>query len=493
MFIPWTKCFGFAVCLVILASVPVLAQPPDLTYHTVAPCVLVDTRSTGGAFSANETRTYAVAGVCGVPGFSNGIAQAQAVALTITAITPSGNGHIKAYAADQTSTLSVVNFTTGVNVANTTPVALAQTSGFGGDIKINVAQSSAHVLLSIVGYYSKAMQTVYVHPVPGDDTASGTRLLAALAAITDASATKHYVLKIEPGIYDLGSTMLVMQPYVDIEGSGQEATVIKGLGNFDSELHKAIIFGADSAELRDLQVYSDGSSYARAFGIAILNDGHLGLPAPSPKIKNVKIVSTKSQRSWGIRNEGASPSIEDVRIEVEASERAYGIVNSLDGYNPSIQRVTIEASGASEQIFGIANFAGSNPKMRDLQIKVTGGTGSRVNGIYDSSSTTNPVRLTNTTIDVAGGSTIRGIHSDGATVEVEQSQIRASGTGSQGIYSAGLVQVDHSLIVSLAATVAASTARIGATRLEGGSVSATTATCAGVYDASLTFYASACP
>jgi hypothetical protein len=55
------------------------------------------------------------------------------------------------------------------------------------------------VVIRVVGYYSKAVQTVYIHPVPGDHTASGTRLINALAGITNASATKRYVVKLERG------------------------------------------------------------------------------------------------------------------------------------------------------------------------------------------------------------------------------------------------------------------------------------------------------
>lgn len=220
------------------------AQNHDLTYHPVTPCTVVDTRS-GTPFATGETRTYNVVGSaslasqggsatgCGIPGFSNGIAQVQAVALNIIAFSPAGGGHIAAHAADQPMAGSVVNFTLGENVSNTTQVAVAQTTGVG-DFKVQVNISSSHVVIRAVGYYSKAVQTIYVHPVPGDHTASGTALLNALAGITNASATKRYVIKLEPGIFDLGSTRLIMKPYVDIEGSGQEASVIQGGGAADS-------------------------------------------------------------------------------------------------------------------------------------------------------------------------------------------------------------------------------------------------------------------
>ena len=43
-----------------------------------------------------------------------------------------------------------------------------------------------------------------------------------------------------------------IKPYVDIEGSGQQATVIQGQGNGDPGLSTGIVQGASSSELRNL-------------------------------------------------------------------------------------------------------------------------------------------------------------------------------------------------------------------------------------------------
>jgi hypothetical protein len=48
-------------------------------------------------------------------------------------------------------------------------------------------------------------RTVLVSPV-GTPQQNGTALRNALASITGASATNPYLLKIEPGIYDLGGS-----------------------------------------------------------------------------------------------------------------------------------------------------------------------------------------------------------------------------------------------------------------------------------------------
>src|SRR5262245_37685833 len=117
------SCHLFGIALA-LSALPSAAQNQhDMTFHTVPPCTVVDTRVSGGAFAAGETRTYNVVGSgslasqggsatgCGVPGFSNGIAQVQAVALNIVALTPAGGGNIVANAADQPLAGSVINFT----------------------------------------------------------------------------------------------------------------------------------------------------------------------------------------------------------------------------------------------------------------------------------------------------------------------------------------------------------------------------------------------
>ena len=74
---------------------------------------------------------------------------------------------------------------------------------------------------------SRAKRTVLVRP-QSTQTASGTALLNALDAITDASATNPYLIIIEPGVFDIGSNSLVMKEYVDIEGSGESVTKITG-------------------------------------------------------------------------------------------------------------------------------------------------------------------------------------------------------------------------------------------------------------------------
>ena len=51
-------------------------------------------------------------------------------------------------------------------------------------------------------------------------------LREVVGGIADPSASNPYLVKIEPGIYDLEADSLFMRPYVDIEGSGEGVTTI---------------------------------------------------------------------------------------------------------------------------------------------------------------------------------------------------------------------------------------------------------------------------
>lgn len=459
-----------AAALSLIPSSATAQNQHDMTFHTVPPCTALDTRTTGGAFAAGEIRTYTVVGSgslasqggsatgCGVPGFSSGIAQVQAVALNIVAINPTGGGNIVANAADQTLTGSVINFTASQNVANTAPVAVAQTSGVG-DFKLQVNISSSHVLVRVYGYYSKPIQTVHVHPVPGDHTASGTALLNAMSGITNSSTTKRYVLKLEPGIYDVGSTELEMKPYVDIEGSGQQSTIIQGAGNNVDDL-TAVIQAAASTELRNLQVKSTGSSHTNSIAILVPEDADL-------RIYDVTATASGATVNWAVRNRNGNAVIEGSTLNAIGGSSAYGINTKGPDTVTTIKRSVVNVSEATNSYGLGANTFGRYAEIRDVQVTVSASSGTAYGIWIDDLPTSLDHRLTDSTITASGGSARYGIYSESSgTLFVEQSQVRAIGSGGIGIeHLTGDTLIDHSEIAGDNATVNALNASIGATRL----------------------------
>ncbi|HSS78338.1 MAG TPA: hypothetical protein VLV54_16535 [Thermoanaerobaculia bacterium] len=72
-------------------------------------------------------------------------------------------------------------------------------------------------------------RTVIV-PANSTATANGTALLAAVAGLSPApSYTNRWLIKLEPGVYNVGTSPVVLSQYVDIEGSGV-VDVVEGHG-----------------------------------------------------------------------------------------------------------------------------------------------------------------------------------------------------------------------------------------------------------------------
>jgi hypothetical protein len=62
----------------------------------------------------------------------------------------------------------------------------------------------------------------------GSSIQNGSALLGAMSIISSSNPTaaNPYLLKLEPGSYDLGNQSLTLLPYVDLEGSGEGTTTI---------------------------------------------------------------------------------------------------------------------------------------------------------------------------------------------------------------------------------------------------------------------------
>jgi Phosphate-induced protein 1 conserved region len=127
-----------------------LAAPSS--FYTVPPCRLIDTRNPAGpaggpALQAGLTRTFALAGSCGIP------AGAKALSVNVTVTQPAAAGHLTAYAADeQPGGTSTINFSAGQTATNN---ALLRLSGDGsGAIAVTTATAgTVQMILDVNGYF----------------------------------------------------------------------------------------------------------------------------------------------------------------------------------------------------------------------------------------------------------------------------------------------------------------------------------------------------
>ncbi len=126
-------------------NAPVLTP---LDFYPVAPCRVVDTR-TGSPLASGVSRTFTLAGACGVP------ASAKAVAVNVTTIGSTARGNVTLWPADLAKpTTSVINFGAGETRANNAILMLA-TNGTG----LLSAQGfladggTVHLVVDVAGYF----------------------------------------------------------------------------------------------------------------------------------------------------------------------------------------------------------------------------------------------------------------------------------------------------------------------------------------------------
>jgi glucose/arabinose dehydrogenase len=132
-------------------SITVAAGARAGDYYTVTPCRLLDTRQptgplAGPALAAVQTRSFTVAGNCGVP------VDATAVFLNVTVVAPSAPGNLRIFpTGTSVPSTSALNFVAGQTRANNGVYAL----GAGGQLDLFLGQASgtADAIVDISGYF----------------------------------------------------------------------------------------------------------------------------------------------------------------------------------------------------------------------------------------------------------------------------------------------------------------------------------------------------
>ena len=422
-----------------------------------------------------------------------------------------------------------------------------------GNIQVELFQGGGSVdfVVDVNGYYAllqPGVRTVVVSPV-GTPAENGAVLLAALAGITTNAAGNPWLLKLEPGIYDVGTTPLVMKDYVDLEGSGEDTTTITGLSQ--SSFTDGTVDLASSAQIRFVTIANTGGG-SRAVAIGnVLGSGSTNstithttaMASGSASVTalflnncsscTISSSTATAEGSGGVGNAVAissglsAVSLRDVLATADSSSQAIGIDTGLGLLTGQSVRATATASGS-----GVATGVsiGFFATLTDSTINVSGGTantgvsagGAAGGGPLDLSNVTITVqgpassqntgllllkeltRVKNSEISAAGGSQATGIQQNGNNLDVQNSTI----TGQQATTASYGISIDVGSVGGLAnvnnSTIAADTNYIkltptchafaGSSQLKGGSVTGGgTAVCAGVFDGSYTFFASTCP
>jgi len=175
-----------------------------LLFNTVQPCRVADTRSAvAGILVSGVSRTFNIVGAttnyssqggvvggCGIPGFVAGVPQVAAVAINIVATDPVAEGFLAAWPSDHgypgVSTLNYQKLLPSLSIANGVIVPVRQDAQ-GGDITLVAGVANTHVVMDIVGYFSKAEPRKYYLTKEADAKTGGEALTACATGYHMAS------------------------------------------------------------------------------------------------------------------------------------------------------------------------------------------------------------------------------------------------------------------------------------------------------------------
>lgn len=260
------------------------------------------------------------------------------------------------------------------------------------------------------------------------------------------SADNPCLLKIMPGVYNVGTSTVQMQPYIDIEGSGENTTIIQG-NISSSDFSVGLVTGSNNSEIRFLTINNNGGGDST---IAFYNF------SAAPKMTNITAKASGGINSIGVHNVSSSPIMTNVTVTASGELFNYGVSNSSS--SPIMTNVTTTASGGT-YCNGVRNSS-SSPIMTNMTATASSGKNANM-GVYNSSSS--PV-LTNVIV-TASGDWSYGVFND---------------------YSSGIVMINHSIIKGATYTISNSypvTTFIGDTQLVGGPTeNGGTLRCVGVFD-----------
>ncbi len=380
------------------------------------------------------------------------------------------------YIQNQTASAQIADF----NVSGTGTV--------GGNLTVGGSiTGDGSGLTNVQKKYGK---TAVVAQSGGDYTSPLTAMTGIAFWCGVPSVTNPCLLKIMPGVYDIGAGTLAMASYVDIDGSGENTTVITGaVGNASIPLVNGVVNGADNAEIRFLTIRNTGTG---SYVGAMVNTG------VSPKISNITLnASGGTNTNYGIASYSSSaPVMTNVTATASGGNTSRGVYNQSAA--PVMMNITATASGGATYNTGVYNNTSAAPVMTNVTATASGGQYNHGVVNYSSSPT-----MTNVIATASGGYYNYGINNNSSSLTMTNVTATASGgaASNYGLFNYALsasyvINIDRSTFSGATNSIANNayfTLRIGASKLAGGAANtAGNYTCVGSYNDSYTALDNTC-
>jgi len=443
---------------------------------------LVESTVLGFRFPDGTVQTSAATVSGGVPSV-NGIGGAVTIA---------GAGTASVQTVGSTITVTTPAFGTPVAVGDTNAAGAATTIARSDHVHAHGEQGGGNLHATATtgsaGFMSAAdkqkldevvayVRTIVVNPVPGDSVASGTALLDALNSISGNSAAAPFLLKIEPGVYDIGASALTMKTFVDVEGSGQNATfVVASRGSASLGASSAAVAAAVSSELRQLSLTN--TAPGSLIGTAYFTNG------ASSRITNVTIGSTgATQTSIGV------------------------LANSTSTLTVSETTITATSTGGTSAAVGIQLSSSAKATVQNSRITGKGVSGTGTNTGVNLLTSTAGATIEGCTIIATGAAGQNtGVSVSPGNATIMSSTVQADTAGSRtavatSAQSTAILHVFHSRLLALSSSSnsseisiskgGTSTLRVATSQVD--SASNGSPKCVHVYDADMDDLNNVCP
>lgn len=136
------------------ADAAVALAATNLTYNTVDPCRVFDSRNFGGPIPPGAGYRIVIASLCGIP-FDGTV---KAVMVNAIAVNTTGTGYVRAaaYPIEENFQATILNFNNGLVSSNGIAVPICDSSVQACDFDLDfiVNTGSSHIVFDVMGYFS---------------------------------------------------------------------------------------------------------------------------------------------------------------------------------------------------------------------------------------------------------------------------------------------------------------------------------------------------
>ena len=245
----------------------------------------------------------------------------------------------------------------------------------------NIVRSFLVFLLFLLPLAAYAHNRVVVVPLSGDDIEPLSNIvtvakrngdfsnpLAAMASITDASASNPYLIVIAPGVYNLDG-QLVMKEFVNIAGSGKEVTTLTGNVSTTSVETAALVVAANNVSIQDLKIVNNGTG--GLFSTTIFSGGS------NINLSNVELDANNSIATAIRGNNGCRYQLNDVEINMprrsSSVEEGIRLENCTINMQGGSINISSDGSTNTDNVTGVFLDGPRDAVISNVDMRIVGG------------------------------------------------------------------------------------------------------------------------